>query len=277
MDEPFHITLSNTMLSSQRKVWKIRVRNEFADGKHTLLISKASEALQPDTEGNQVGEGGTIDELFEAHQDALLVVNGGFNHYRHNFYAWPHQNYQVGDPASIVKIRSHTYLDNVHPENVYGFLTQTAKRQPWRIATYPELDGNEKYFLGSVPLLIHNTTPLALPPAPATFPPGEITPPSVLTHSGENHPRTAVGVSNDGSLVFVLVEEPGCTLQELQHIGVDLGLESFLNLDGGGSSQFRARIGRGYVGNKVAPADQNRVLGHVLMLFASQPSVRLLR
>ena len=62
-------------------------------------------------------------------------------------------------------------------------------------------------------------------------------------------------------------ESGGCTLPELQDIGMKLGLRYFLNLDGGGSSQFRLWHKNGYIRNHIAPKDEKRILGHVLVLF----------
>ena len=61
------------------------------------------------------------------------------------------------------------------------------------------------------------------------------------------HPRTAVGISRDGSELFVLVldgrsvESAGMSLPELGQILADMGAHSAVNLDGGGSSALAAR------------------------------------
>lgn len=61
------------------------------------------------------------------------------------------------------------------------------------------------------------------------------------------HPRTAVGVSRDGSELFVLVidgrssESRGMTLPEAGEILQDMGAHNAINLDGGGSSALAAR------------------------------------
>ena len=63
----------------------------------------------------------------------------------------------------------------------------------------------------------------------------------------DTHPRTAVGVSRDGSELFVLVldgrssESTGMTLPELGRILLDMGAHNAVNLDGGGSSALAAR------------------------------------
>lgn len=63
-----------------------------------------------------------------------------------------------------------------------------------------------------------------------------------------SHPRTAVGVSRDGSELFVLVLDgrsaasTGMTLPELGQILSDMGAHNAVNLDGGGSSALAARV-----------------------------------
>ncbi|WP_341854037.1 phosphodiester glycosidase family protein [Brachybacterium sp. GPGPB12] len=62
-----------------------------------------------------------------------------------------------------------------------------------------------------------------------------------------SHPRTAVGVSRDGSELFVLVLDgrstasTGMTLPEMGQILEDMGAHNAVNLDGGGSSALAAR------------------------------------
>ncbi len=94
----------------------------------------------------------------------------------------------------------------------------------------------------------------------------EVNPPSYLDHGMENHPRTAVGIKNN-KLIFIVVENIGCTIKELQNIGLILQLDYFLNLDGGGSSQFRLYDNNQWIQNTVLEKDKTRVLGHALVLF----------
>ena len=46
-----------------------------------------------------------------------------------------------------------------------------------------------------------------------------------------------------------------------------LELDSFLNLDGGGSSQFRIKENNTWISNNVDKEDKNRILGNVIVLF----------
>lgn len=80
---------------------------------------------------------------------------------------------------------------------------------------------------------------------------------TLLVQDGENlgasarvqpkarHPRTAAGVSADGTRLYLIVidgRQPGwsvgATLPELAHLLIEMGADDALNLDGGGSSSF---------------------------------------
>lgn len=260
-----------TIINNTPKNIHITIIEQDANSGLTLLISKVSEAILPDTENNHVGEGATMDAYLEKQPGVRFIINGGFSHYRKNFYDWKHQDYQVGDPVGMVKIRHHFFEDYIDLSH-YGCLIQKDKKQPWQIVKPQKVSKQEKYILGCTPLLIFNQEILNIDPqlmSPIEL--GKINPPSVLGHGLQNHPRTAVGIKNN-ALYFITVEGNvgeyiGCTLLELQQIGVDLQLDALLNLDGGGSSQFRIQHDNNIISNKVAPEDSSRILGHVLVLF----------
>ena len=232
-----------------------------------LLISKVSEAILPETPGNHIGQGETMDNYLPWQPDLRFIINGGFNHYRKNFYDWSHQNFHVGDPVGLVKIREHFYEDYVDLQ-YYGFLVQEKKGETWRISK--TVQKHEKYILGCTPLLIFERHNVDLPPelmAPVKA--GTINPPSILGHGLQCHPRTAVGLK-DNTLYFITVEineAGGCTLPDLQLLGQTLALDSLLNLDGGGSSQFRLKHNAEIIRNFVSPEDESRILGHTLVIF----------
>lgn len=233
----------------------------------TLLLSKVSEAILPNIQGNHIGEGTYMSEYLKYQKGVRFIINGGFNHYRKNFYNWSHQNYEVGDPVGLVKIREHYFEDYVDLQ-YYGFLTQENKGDVWTIKKPSEITRQEKYILGCTPLLLYKREKIELPLSlMAPLEPNKINPPSILAHGLQLHPRTAVGIKNK-TLYFFVIEAPGCTLLDLQNLGVDLGLDELLNLDGGGSSQFRIiQNDKIIIQNKVDEEDSKRVLGHVLVLF----------
>lgn len=259
----------NTTILENRTVWIIEIENDFSKDT-TLLLSKVSEAVLPNTSGNHIGEGATIDTFLEKQSGVRFIINGGYNHYRKNFYEWNHDKFNVGDPVGLVKIREHYFEDILDIEN-FGFFVQKEKNLPWEIFKYEDLNKNEKYILGCTPLLIDNHEKTVLPiEKMQPMQPGKINPPSVLGHGLQHHPRTLVGIK-DNMLVFMLVESDeklgGATLPEMQEVGLKLGLNSLLNLDGGGSSQFRIFEDNKYISNYVAIEDKNRILGNVIVLF----------
>lgn len=259
----------DTDILKDKIVWIIKIENNF-NSNNTLLLSKCSEAILPNIEGNHIGEGATLDKFLMSQKGIKFIINGGFNHYKKNFYEWNHNDFNIGDPVGIVKIRQHYFEDFLDKEH-YGFFTQKSKHMPWEILKHEQLSKEEKYILGCTPMLIYNNqkTDLSLINM-KSMPIGIINPPSFLGHGMENHPRTAVGIKNN-ILFFIVVEgfnqNEGCTLVELQSIGIKLELNTFLNLDGGGSSQFRLLDNKKWIINRISENDKNRVLGNVLVLF----------
>lgn len=249
---------------------KLEQNNQF-----TLLISKVSEAIYPFEKNNHLGEGATLGEFIENQKGIRFVMNGGYSHYRKNFYDWPHQDFNIGDPVGLVKIRDHLFQDSLALED-YGFFLQEKKNMPWKILSHEQMQNSlkenlqHKYILGCTPLLIHDGKKIELSPFPI-LKEGKINPPSILAHGQQCHPRTSVGIK-DNELYFIFVEGAvkdyvGATLFDLQEIGIDLKLDSLLNLDGGGSSQFRLYYDKKIISNQIHSDDANRVLGHVLALF----------
>lgn len=94
-----------------------------------------------------------------------------------------------------------------------------------------------------------------------------------------NHPRTAIGVSKDGSKVYAVVldgrsaHSRGMTLPELGQLMKDLGAYNAVNLDGGGSSAMIARAA-GDDGPAVwnTPSDGDvRSVSDALVFYSSAP------
>ena len=85
------------------------------------------------------------------------------------------------------------------------------------------------------------------------------------------HPRTAIGVRNDGTLVLVTVDgrQPkksvGMTIPELAALMLELGCEEAMNLDGGGSTTM---VIRNKAVNSVSDATGERVVGDALLVIA---------
>ncbi len=108
---------------------------------------------------------------------------------------------------------------------------------------------------------------------------GEVIPMSDDALVKTSHPRTAIGVSKDGSKVFAIVldgrsaNSHGMTLPELGQLFKDLGAYNAVNLDGGGSSAMIARAA-GDDGPAVwnTPSDGNvRSVSDALVFYSSAP------
>lgn len=270
-DELVDLTTMPYLFSGREEMLNMITYYQNHDENLSMVISKSSEAVAPNVSGNIVGEGASLDDIVKAQKGIRFIINGGFNHYRKNFYHWSEDNFNVGDPVGIVKIREHLFEDYIDIKN-YGFLTQENKGDMWTITNYENLNKEAKYILGCTPLLIHKGK--AVPISVAEMIPvkeGEINPPSFLGHGMQIHPRTAVATLGR-ELIFIVIENNesgtgGCTLQELQNFGAAMGFDYMLNLDGGGSSQFKFMTDNGFVSNYVLPEDENRVLGHSLIIF----------
>jgi exopolysaccharide biosynthesis protein len=87
------------------------------------------------------------------------------------------------------------------------------------------------------------------------------------------HPRTAVGVREDGTLLFVTVdgrrpeESVGMSLPELTDLMIELGAVSAINLDGGGSTTM---VIDGKVVNRPSGGEARRNADAIL-LYPKQP------
>lgn len=108
---------------------------------------------------------------------------------------------------------------------------------------------------------------------------GEVIPMSDDSLVKTAHPRTAIGVSKDGSKVFAVVldgrsaDSRGMTLPELGKLFKDLGAYNAVNLDGGGSSAMIAREA-GSDGPTVwnTPSDgEVRSVADALVFYSSAP------
>lgn len=99
------------------------------------------------------------------------------------------------------------------------------------------------------------------------------------SYSVGRHPRTAMGISEDGKTAWIVVVDgrqshsEGANLQELTDLFVELGASSAINLDGGGSSTLAvaAQDGRAVIVNSPihtrVPGRERPVANHVV-LFA---------
>jgi exopolysaccharide biosynthesis protein len=85
------------------------------------------------------------------------------------------------------------------------------------------------------------------------------------------HPRTAVGLSQDGKTMYIVVTDgrregvPGLTLPELAQFMDELGACTAMNLDGGGSSAMWVENG---IVNKPSDGTERKVGNHIAVVAA---------
>ena len=90
----------------------------------------------------------------------------------------------------------------------------------------------------------------------------------------ERHPRTAVGIRRDGSVLLVTVDgrqpgfSEGMTLPELVELMRALGTPRALNLDGGGST---AMVVEGVLVNRPSDETGERAVANALVLLGPEP------
>ena len=97
------------------------------------------------------------------------------------------------------------------------------------------------------------------------------------------HPRTAVGMSRDGTELFVLTIDGrsgasrGMTLPELGEFFQDLGAHNAVNLDGGGSTTMVARPAGAHEATvQNAPSDgEQRTVPNALVFYSDAPAQQL--
>jgi len=84
-------------------------------------------------------------------------------------------------------------------------------------------------------------TPTVLTSGPLLLMHGNLVPQQAHKFNTKRHPRTAIGLTEDGRLLAVVVDgrsanAQGVTIEELSQLMLALGCEKAMNLDGGGSS-----------------------------------------
>lgn len=89
------------------------------------------------------------------------------------------------------------------------------------------------------------------------------------------HPRTGIGVTADGTVLFVVVDgrwrrSVGMTLRRFGRTFADLGAVDAVNLDGGGSSTMWI-AGRGVVNRPSDPGGERGALSVVMLLRGDDP------
>jgi hypothetical protein len=138
---------------------------------------------------------------------------------------------------------------------------RTRVRLDVRMSATPAFGFAPAAVVGGGPALVEAGAAAALPPDA----------PYAADFLHKRHPRTAVGVRADGSLLLVVVDgrQPrrsvGMTIPELQGLMLELGATVALNLDGGGSS---AMVVAGRVVNSPSDPTGERPVRDALLVHA---------
>lgn len=203
---------------------------------HVLVVDPKEHILVPvKAHGRE-----TVAALAKRHH-AIAAVNGGF---------WKPN----GDPAGILKIDHHWYGTPIKPRGAIGWTGSGQKVCIGRVLTnrhlgdtgdadkikvipistppYQEDWEQMEHIVGGTPVLVKDGNVIKDYTSEQTLE-------SFLINK---HPRTAVGIRNNGEWVFVVVDGRfygflgGMTMNELAELMLKLDCSQALNLDGGGSS-----------------------------------------
>lgn len=224
--------------------------------KHLLFETKATD-----------GKRSTPSQFYASESQPLLVMNCSFFEFKHNTNVSLiiQDGKQVTYSVSSVPRKGKDTFTYLHPvsgaigiskkrkADVAWVLSDSTQKYPWAIQApmKPVLDSLAQTHIPSI-LAKASFKPWKMQAATAGGP--------VLVQHGQvqisnneemkfagkaiadKHPRTAMGYTNQGQLIYLVVEgrfpgkSEGASLPELATILKDLGCEEGLNLDGGGSS-----------------------------------------
>jgi exopolysaccharide biosynthesis protein len=224
--------------------------------KHLLFETQATD-----------GKRSTPSQFYARESQPLLVMNCSFFEFKHNTNVSLiiKDGQQVAYTVSSIPRKGKDTFTYLHPvsgaigiskkrkADVAWVLSDSTQKYPWAIQApiKPVLDSLAKT---DIPNLVNKAPfkPWKMQSATAGGP--------VLIQEGQvrisnneemkfagkaiadKHPRTAMGYTNDGQIIYLVVEgrfpgkSEGATLPELANMLKDIGCIEALNLDGGGSS-----------------------------------------
>lgn len=209
---------------------------------HVLTVDPKEHVIRP---VKALGEDVTRETVITLanRYEASAAINGGF---------WKLN----GNPAGILKIAHHWYGTPTKPRGAIGWANNGKKVMIDRVLTSceftscpdkslievfpvsdpPRTTSEEwkemEHIVGGTPILVSRGILIE-----------DFTPEQTLeSFLIKKHPRTALGIKDNGDWVFVVVDGRfngflgGMTIKELADLMLDLGCIDALNLDGGGSS-----------------------------------------
>lgn len=209
---------------------------------HVLIVNPNEHLIVPvKASGKEICRE-TVSTLANRH-GAAAAINGGF---------WKLN----GNPAGALKINHQWFGTPVKPRGAIGWSTTSQKVLIDRIltnyslsecpldsqieiipvSTPPHTTSEEwselEHIVGGTPVLVRNGNLIE------DFSPEQ----TIGSFLFNKHPRTAIGIKENGDWVFVVVDNRfyglfgGMTMKELSQMMLNLGCIEALNLDGGGSS-----------------------------------------
>jgi len=215
--------------------------DDYSHSIHVLIVNPKEYAIGAVKATGESIQRETVATLANR-QGAVAAINGGF---------WKLD----GSPAGILKIAQHWYGTPVKPRGAIGWANNGEAVVIDRVLTNYDLNNcSDKSLIEVFPVSdLHTTSEqwkemeYIVGGTPLLISRGEI----IEDYSSEKtiesfltrrHPRTAIGIKNNGDWVFVVVDGQfhsflgGMTIKELANFMFALGCTEALNLDGGGSS-----------------------------------------
>lgn len=261
-----------------------RVEVPVAVQRKKMALSKMSEALMG---GSVMGEGGTFDQFLGAQTNVTTFINGGFFYYAKMDEAYgvkPPPGKVVGDGIGRFKIRGYSSEEPddleawgagwdgvacLHPIKLagsfrQGWLAQKKLGEPFRLVAnlpgvMPPTMLDYKYILTCSPVLLVDSYPTPNPQnkeerTEVKGPPGH------LGHLTQPNHRSMIGQREDGTLVLAASKKP-MVFDEMQEVMMELGCQTAMGLDGGGSSFLW------HDGERKVQGDGERLLGNAIVVF----------
>lgn len=231
------------MFGSNQKISVLRLEDpSHAGSQYQLRVIKSNDAIRHSEDDPKIDMTKAIQEI----PGAIALVNGGYFHYRKNFYPWPKEDkFEADDPVGALMVNGKCISVNPKDKPLWGML-KIFQDHHCKISEEDMEEKDIKDVLGCAPVLIkkgkrtdlHSRTLEATAKVFNASPPGRF-----VDHIHDKHPRTLIGVKEDGTTFLVSVEgrereAEGMNNDELAELMSFLGVRDALNLDGGGSTQM---------------------------------------
>ncbi len=194
------------------------------------------------------GERGATTSGFAADSGSAVAINGDF--------------YSAGFAPVGLAVGDGVRWPGTRDTALEGFLAAGPEGrvsiEPPEVVTEPPADWMREVVSGR-PMVVSGGRP--------------VDPPNCAPHFCERHPRTAVGLDEEGETLYLLVVDGrsarsrGMTTREVGEVLAELGAHVALNLDGGGSSALWVGDAGGVV-NRPSDGAERVVANHIGVVFS---------